>query len=299
MKMMKSVSVVCIAALAAGAMLMSSCSSAGSAKSNDKTIADVNAGLKNANTTQIAKQSLINWDYRELGQDITKMPDWLKIYMRKGVTGIEKMDDYTGKYAFVAINRGPDLQFLQTWSNSYSIQTAVAGQIRTAVSNELEATQNALATTSSNGNDSKKSTTTAGTAQKIANRLGTSIDAMFSGLTPEDDYWTQMRIYDLDDKTKYTDQYTYYVLYLVDKTKLDDQIANALENNKAADAAEAALGQAAASQITKNGLTLNENAFLGKDASGKEVDASALKDTNQATVDALTAAGDKTGAAAQ
>jgi hypothetical protein len=86
--------------------------------------------------------------------------------------------------------------------------------------------------------------------------------AMVTGLKREGEYWTEARLYDLDVKDKYTDTYTYYVMYTVEKSKLDQSINEAIKNNLAQDPALANLAASMQAEIAANGIKFSEDAFV-------------------------------------
>jgi len=48
------------------------------------------------------------------------IPAWLRGYLDKGIQGIESLDVYNGKYAFVGENQGNNINVLQQWANGFT-----------------------------------------------------------------------------------------------------------------------------------------------------------------------------------
>jgi len=48
------------------------------------------------------------------------IPEWLSLYLDKGITAVEALNEYNGKYVLIGENRGTNLMALNQWANGFS-----------------------------------------------------------------------------------------------------------------------------------------------------------------------------------
>jgi len=164
------------------------------------------------------------------------MPQWVEKAI-ESTAAVERMSDYTGKYAFIADQRGQDLSGLQTWANNFSVQPMVAQRIDNTVEAAFKGAQ---------VGDSKK------VGEYFQRYVETRTSINFAGLIKEGDWWVRTR-------EKGGEFYRYIVLYTVDKRILDDQIQKYLDQKYGGssvnrDPEEKELILEAKDLIMKNGL---------------------------------------------
>ncbi|MDR0908864.1 MAG: hypothetical protein LBM77_03775 [Spirochaetaceae bacterium] len=226
---------------------------------------------------------VINWMNRDLGFKLTDMPDWLKTYVSPngGISAVQAMPQFKDVYPIIAVQRGANLAFVTTWARSYEITNQLATYLRSGILNTMQAVQLGQQGTTDQASSSND-TSSGSLAEQISNRLSNSMAAMVTGLKREGEYWTEARLYDLNVKDKYTDTYTYYVMYTVEKAKLDQSITEAIKNNLGQDPALAELTSSMMSEIAANGIKFSEDAFIEN-----ADDTAAFQRANQAAAAAL------------
>jgi hypothetical protein len=142
------------------------------------------------------------------GRDV---PDWVTM----DAVEVEQLEKYEDSYVFKFESpRAQSLQGAELWTKNFT----AASQIAQIVQNRVQ-------------------TKFAGAAAGDIDMLETYMeqvvqsfsDAQFSGYTPEDDYWVQMRYYDEEGEVD-EEAYTYVVIYTIEKDVLDEMVQNALEN---------------------------------------------------------------------
>jgi hypothetical protein len=70
-------------------------------------------------------QEQTGFDYHQIiesenGPGEYGLPTWVRGYLDNGVRGIESLDSYRGKYAFVGKNRGENLNVLRQWADGFT-----------------------------------------------------------------------------------------------------------------------------------------------------------------------------------
>ncbi|MDR0313646.1 MAG: M48 family metalloprotease [Treponema sp.] len=161
-------------------------------------------------------------------------PDWVRLYLEKGVSALQAQPEYNGKYCIVGEESGTNRQFVLAWADQASAQQRIGSLLRTNIANRYTAAVNADATTSGSMVTSLPASQY---QQEIDNILAAVVNVSYSGAQREADWWSLRRRYDPDNKEIYTDEYTAYVLYTVPKAEMNRQIALALETSVRADSA--------------------------------------------------------------
>jgi hypothetical protein len=150
-----------------------------------------------------------------------ELPPWLATWnTSRSVIAVEKLPEYRGRYCFIAEDTGSNLKAVQAWLNTVAINNIIGGQISTRVGSVAEATVTAA--------------NNASYTNKLNDVMTTTRNATYTAAVKESEYWVQMRNYDPDDKTIYTDVYTATILYTMQKDILNEQIANefrTIQNN--------------------------------------------------------------------
>ncbi|MDR1786567.1 MAG: hypothetical protein LBR23_08950 [Spirochaetaceae bacterium] len=137
----------------------------------------------------------------DLGLD--SYPVWLETYLASGVTGLEKMPDYSGFYCFVGESGGTDLRALQLWAEASASQAA-----------SLLAGERLLAKLTAKGK---------GDSRFAA--LTTELSgASYAGFRKINDWWVETRV------NGNGTAYQVYVFYTIEKEILDQQILLRLED---------------------------------------------------------------------
>jgi hypothetical protein len=156
-------------------------------------------------------------------------PDWVKIYLEKGLSALQTQPQFKDKYCIVGEESGVNRQFVISWADAASARQRIGVLLRTNIASRYEAV---IAATSQSGAESG-----AQYRQEINNILNALVNVSYSGAQREADWWSLRRRYDPANKEQYTDEYTAYVLYTVPKAEMNLQIAFALESSVAKDSA--------------------------------------------------------------
>jgi hypothetical protein len=162
-----------------------------------------------------------------------KTPDWVKLYVTKGVSALQAQPQYKDNYCIVGEESGTNRQFVLAWADQASAQQRIGSLLRTNIASRYTAAVNANATSSGNA----ASGNAANYQQEINNVLSAVVNVSYSGAQREADWWSLRRRYDPDNREIYSDEYTAYVLYTIPKAELNRQIALALETSVRADSA--------------------------------------------------------------
>lgn len=179
-------------------ILAASCASTG---------ADEKKGAAEDKKAEAEVKKPIMLDYK--GRDFDRqVPDWV-------LDPISKIqENYPDKYAFrYESPRAKSKEGAEMYTKNMKAMAEIAGMIETQVK-------------------SKFSGASAGDLDAVETYMEqmtqTLAEANISGLRPEDDFWTYRRYFTPEGDVK-EDAYTYYILYVIDKQILDDQVNAAIE----------------------------------------------------------------------
>jgi hypothetical protein len=148
-----------------------------------------------------------------VGQDV---PDWVTRYIAGGLSGVEAMPEYEGKYVFVGEDSGGNLNALRQWSSGFSVAQDISRMVSRRV-------QDRFAGAAAGSPDDAY-------GRYFENVVKSSSDASYSGARKETDFWIKKRYFKADGKTVDREVYDYYILVSIDKTLLEQQINNVLNN---------------------------------------------------------------------
>jgi len=177
-------------------------------------------------------------------------PDWVKTYLSSGVTKLQSQSEYRDKYCIIGEETGVNKQFVLAWADTFSAQQRIGAMLRTTIFSEYNARVQASA--QSLGIDGVSSGTY---EQQIDNIINAVVNVSYSGAQREADWWVLTRRYDPDVKDEYKDEYTAYVLYLIPKSQLNEQVARALETSVSRDSALYDITIQMAQQIFLEGMS--------------------------------------------
>ena len=123
---------------------------------------------------------------------------------------------------FILYNKRNDLDFLKVWTDQIDARAEVASSIEQTVAQTVESELNAR----------QADTQTKERKAKIYSASMTNLT--LNGLMKEADYWIKTRTPKTDVKTPeklsdYDIEYTYYVVFSIDKTKFDRQVTAAMD----------------------------------------------------------------------
>ena len=176
----------------------------------------------NAPVMNIGVPEVIDYKGKALGSEI---PAWVKAVsdgvIRKVYRSLElNMDE---DKIFILYNKGNDLDFLKTWTDQVDARAEVASSIEQTVAQSVESELTAR----------HADTQTKERKAKIYSASMTNIT--LNGLMKEADYWIKTRTPKTDVKSAesvsdYDIEYTYYVVFSVNKTNFDRQVKAAMDD---------------------------------------------------------------------
>jgi hypothetical protein len=166
-----------------------------------------------------------------------KTPDWVRLYLTKGISALQALPQYKDNYCIVGEESGTIRQFVLAWADQASAQQRIGSLLRTNIASRYTAAVNANATSSGASGSTADGLLASRYQQEIDNLLSAIVNVSYSGAQREADWWSLRRRYDPDNRELYTDEYTAYVLYTIPKAELNRQIAFALETSVRADSA--------------------------------------------------------------
>jgi hypothetical protein len=147
------------------------------------------------------------------------LPSWLTTYLNAGSNSmaVEKLSEYAGYYCFVGEAESPNKLFAQTWAESVDGPALIAGMIALRVE--------AMTRSSNQGDETAME-------RFIDQESTVLIKATFDGYRKVADWWVWMRVYDPRNLDLIlSENYHAYVLFIIGKKILDEQIAAELARN--------------------------------------------------------------------
>jgi hypothetical protein len=156
-------------------------------------------------------------------------PEWFKIYLDQGVSGLQAMPQYSDKYCIVGEANGTNRSFVLSWADQASAQQRIGALLRTNVASRYSA-----AVTASSLSTGSPEEASGQFSQEIDNIVNTLVNVSYSGAQREADWWVLRERHDTINNT-YSEEYIAFVLYTVPRTELNRQIAFALENSVSKD----------------------------------------------------------------
>lgn len=146
-------------------------------------------------------------------------PKWVSAALKQDTRGIGKALNLKDRQVFFFTNKGPDLDFLQHWTDSVDMQ----GEIATSMSRVVEREVDALYKGG-----------TAEAKKELTDKLNISSKVRLSGMVKEATFWIKYAApknpkqkikKDMSNADTY---YQYYVVYSMDKDAWDKQVKAAL-----------------------------------------------------------------------
>lgn len=213
---------MCFFVIAAGALVLAACQSAPRQAPAAQNVQPANEGA--ASTGK--KSAGDNWeriDDKGAAFDVVQ-PDWVTPALQDDFPALTQDPRFKGKTPFVFRNDYHDLDMLTSWVNNFQAQGAIARQISNQVNAKFEGGLSG---------DMSKDPNNAAKTQKLKEIVATLSRTQVSGYGKEMDWWVLRRRKDTG-----AEQYTYLVVYSIDKNDLRLQIDKALGNVAARNAAE-------------------------------------------------------------
>ena len=167
------------------------------------------------------KPEIIDYQGLALGSQI---PDWVIAIADGSQKRVRKsLDIPNSKQIFILQNKGTILESLKVWTDQVDARAEIASSIEQTVAQTV---QTEMEVYQSDKASMEKSA-------KIYSATMTNVT--LNGLTKEDYYWIKTRTPKVDIKnpklpSDYNEEYTYYVVYTLDKDLYERQIAQAMDD---------------------------------------------------------------------
>lgn len=149
-------------------------------------------------------------DHKGAALGISYLPVWVQTYLDRGIPGLEALPDFDGYYCFVGEHAGKDLKTVTEWIVTYNMTQDIAAAVSSRV--------NALFARST----PEYPPVIYGPYYETA--VTAAANARYSETLKINDWWLFARRYEPGKPQKYTDEYRGYVLYTIDKKRLNRQI---------------------------------------------------------------------------
>lgn len=164
---------------------------------------------------------VIDYQGQALGSEI---PAWVVAIGEGSQKKVRKSLDIDKEDAvFILQNKGNDLDFLKAWTDQIDVRAEVASSIEQTVAQTVIAELDAK--------DADEQTKTR--AAKIYSTSMTNLT--LNGLAKDSYYWVKTRtmkpgVKKIKSEADYTDEYTYYVVFTINKALYDRQLEAAIKN---------------------------------------------------------------------
>lgn len=147
------------------------------------------------------------------------IPEWLRVYINGGIEAVERLDAYSNKYVFIAVNEGNNESILNIWSRNIS----AAHDFPMLAARRIEAR---IVSASSIYPD-----------DEYGSFFETMIKNAYSGLYPgavkADTHWIKIRI-DSENPWDYMEKYMCFVLMTIDRMPMQAIVRSMISRSNAA-----------------------------------------------------------------
>ncbi len=162
-------------------------------------------------------------DYQGLALG-SAVPEWVIAIGDGSERRVRKsLDIPNSKQIFILQNKGTDLDFLKAWTDQVDARAEIASSVEQTIAQTVQSEMEVRQT-----DDQQKVK-----AAKIYSATMTNVT--LNGLSKEDYYWIKTRTPKVDVKTPklatdYNYEYTYYVVYTLDKDLYERQVRQAMDD---------------------------------------------------------------------
>ena len=172
--------------------------------------------------TQEWTDPLESWQIIETqnGSGYIGIPEWVRRYYDRDISGIESSEPYTGKYVFIGENRGDNFNALQRWANGFTAAQDMPGLVALRV-------EQRLVTSASLYPDDEY-------GEFFATVIRNIFDGEYQGAVKEQTFWIKRKVIvvneelDMEDEVPGTEtiveRYEFLVLLSIDSEILRRQI---------------------------------------------------------------------------
>jgi len=151
------------------------------------------------------------------GAKNTALPEWLLAFNNGGIDAVEKMEQYSGKYCFIEINKGVNFEALTKWEENFSETRAFTRMAAARIENRLTS-KAVLYPDDEYGAFYEK-------------LIKKSYNKEYPDAVTEDTYWIKKQV--TSETNSLQDIYEFFVFIIMDKTIMQDDIRNMITQVRA------------------------------------------------------------------
>jgi hypothetical protein len=151
-----------------------------------------------------------------------EIPPWVNVYLYEGIGAIENQAEYQNKYIFIAENTGTNFTALRQWMEGFMVLQDFPRLVSSRIQTRFTASTPGYP-------DDNYGPFFEGTIKK-------SSDTFYNGAVTEGTFWLLVQYFKEDGITPDREMYLFFILISIDKTLLEIQI-NEILNNIPADTA--------------------------------------------------------------
>jgi hypothetical protein len=149
------------------------------------------------------------------------IPDWVYLFIRSGIKGVEALGRYSEKYVFIAENRGKNFNALDQWVTSFTAEQDFSILVAARIEKRLL--------------DAAKLYPDDEYGDFFESLIKGVSDAGYSGAVKEETFWIKRRLVlpeqdPAGTETAAVEIYDFFVLVSIDKIALQNRIRDLMEN---------------------------------------------------------------------
>jgi hypothetical protein len=157
--------------------------------------------------TRIRFYRIVQYKDKDEGAEI---PVWASRYLDEDTSSVEALNEYNGKYIFIAENTGINFRTLQQWAAAFSIDQDFPRKVASRIEKRL------LKTAVQYPDDEY--------GDFFEESVKAASNAHYTGAVREGDFWLLQQYFEEDGITVSQELYTFLVLISIDKSHMENQI---------------------------------------------------------------------------
>ncbi|MDR2095626.1 MAG: hypothetical protein LBP76_08935 [Treponema sp.] len=154
-------------------------------------------------------------NYKDM-EDGAEIPVWVSQYLNEGVLGVETLDEYRDRYVFIVENTGINFRTLQQWSAAFSLYQDFPRRVASRIEKRLLNAANQYP-------DDEY-------GDFFEASVKAASDTYYRGAARERDFWLLLQYFEEDGVTVGPESYIFLVLISADKSFMQNQILQILNN---------------------------------------------------------------------
>ena len=159
-----------------------------------------------------SKSEIIDYKNKASGGTV---PEWVDVYHRSGITGLESLEIYEGYYVFISENSGGNFNALEQWMAGFSVRQDFSRMAAIRIEARFLRSVAAYPDDEYGG--------------YYEAMVKTASNAYYEGALKEDEFWVKRLYYDETGKVD-REIYEFYIAVSIFKPVLEYQVMNLLTN---------------------------------------------------------------------